>query len=411
MAHYLYQNSTINVFPQEAINIKTELEPAIYEVQASMAGYYLERISNKFSIPEKIYGDIDTFAKRIITTFASRSKQHLNTGVLFSGVKGSGKTLQAKAIANMLVKHIPVLIVNSSFGPNGLSSFLSTIDTKCCVIFDEFEKNYSSNTEDDADKTAVQNGFLTMLDGTVDSSKLFIFTCNDLTKINDYLLNRPGRIFYHFKFDSLSEDTLTMYAKENLANQDYVDDLHIIKARLNDYFTFDIMQSVIEESNRFNEAPSKFVQFMNLRSESKECKYTIDVSTSRPNIQIIKQPTEITWVDFNDMDSHNHVTIWLGMQDFADFKYQHINNESKIYDCTLYTAADLKKIDEEKKHYNDSAYSDLINTGYPCFAKVAIRIYHNDLHYYKKHLVADIDGFRLSFIPFKYTSFNNSFAF
>ena len=114
MAHYLYQNSDVNVFPQDAINIKTELEPAIYEVNASMAGYYLTRISDNFKMPTKIYGDVNTFANRIISTYTDRCFRHLNTGVLFSGIKGSGKTLQAKTIANNLVKTMPVIMVNPS---------------------------------------------------------------------------------------------------------------------------------------------------------------------------------------------------------------------------------------------------------------------------------------------------------
>lgn len=411
MAHYLYQNSDVNVFPQDAINIKTVLEPAIYEINASLAGYYLTRISDTFKVPDKIYGDVDTYAKRIITTFASRCSKHLNTGVLFSGVKGSGKTLQAKTIANSLVKHMPVIMVNNGFSPSGLSSFLNSIDTRCCVIFDEFEKNYSTNSEDDSDNTAVQNGFLTMLDGTAESNKLFIFTCNDLSKINEYLLNRPGRIFYHFKFDSLSEETLKMYAEEKLHNIEFIDDLQIIKARLDDNFTFDIMQSIIEESNRFNEAPSKFIKYMNLKSDNAERKYSVTVETNREGIAIIRQPTELPWINFADMDDSHRIRLWIGMQDVSDFKYKHTMDDTRIDECELYTAQQLIQKNEEIKFQNNALYDDLLKTGYPQFARLVIRIDHNDLHYNKKNLMVECDGFNIMYSLYKYNVFDNAYAF
>lgn len=411
MAHYLYQNSDVNVFPQDAINIKTELEPAIYEVHASMAGYYLTRISDNFKMPAKIYGDVNTFANRIISTYTDRCSKRLNTGVLFSGIKGSGKTLQAKTIANSLVNTMPVIMVNTGFNPSSLSGFLNSIDTECCVIFDEFEKNYSSNNEDDKDTTAVQNGFLTMLDGTADSNKLFIFTCNDLNKVNDYLLNRPGRIFYHFKFDALSEDTLVAYANEKLNNASYIDDLQIIKTRLDDAFTFDIMQSIIEESNRFNEAPSKFIKYMNLKSGVSERKYSMTAHINNSNVVIVRQSDEHVWIDFDDMRDYHHLTVWLGMSDFGDFKYTHKNEGTRIYNCTLYTAEDLKRKDEETKFHNNTLYSDMINTGYPCFAKVTFNIKHHDLKYRNKNLMVECDMFDIVYTPYKYNTFISPFAF
>ena len=411
MAHYLYQNSDVNVFPQDAINIKTELEPAIYEVNASMAGYYLTRISDNFKMPAKIYGDVNTFANRIISTYTDRCSRHLNTGVLFSGIKGSGKTLQAKTIANNLVKNMPIIMVNTGFGPSSLSGFLNSIDTECCVIFDEFEKNYSTNNEEDKDSTAVQNGFLTMLDGTADSNKLFIFTCNDLSKVNDYLLNRPGRIFYHFKFDALSEDTLIAYANEKLNNTDYIDDLQIIKTRLDDAFTFDIMQSIIEESNRFNEAPSKFIKYMNLKSDTSERKYTANVHTNNPNIAVLRQPTEMPWINFDDMNDYHIINMWIGMTDFNHFKYTRKNEGTRIHNYDRFTVEDLKKKNKDMNFNIDTLYGDLINSGYPYFVQVSFYVRHNDLKYRNKNLTVECDMFDITYTPYKYNTFASPFAF
>ena len=410
MAHYLYQNNDVNVFPQDAINIKTKLEPAIYSVNVSMAGYYLTRTSDAFTMPEKVYGDMLTHAKRIIETFVDRSKKNLNTGALLSGIKGSGKTLQVKTIANMLVKHMPVLMVNHSFSPNGLSEFLNTIDARCCVIFDEFEKNFSSNDSEDADRTAVQNGFLTMLDGTSTSTKLFLFTCNDLDKINTYLLNRPGRIFYHFKFEALSDDTLTMYAEDRLNNKTFIEDLQMVKARLEDSFTFDIMQSIVEESNRYNEAPSKFLRYMNLRGEHGERRYNMRVESLRNDVDVLIQTNDSVWIDMTSLDDVHDLSIWVGVKDRNSFKYCKNTNFTMNYisGCAF---SDINELRERATNSTDAIYDAMLRSGYTCFAKVYIRVNEHNIHLEGKHFTTECDGFKITYEPIRYTKTYSPFAF
>ena len=39
---------------------------------------------------------------------------------------------------------------------------------------------------------------LSLFDGLDNGKKLFVITCNEVERLNAYLLNRPGRFHYHF---------------------------------------------------------------------------------------------------------------------------------------------------------------------------------------------------------------------
>jgi hypothetical protein len=171
------------------------------------------------------------------------------------------------------------------------------------------------------------------------------------------------------------------------------------------------MQSIIEESNRFSEAPSKFIKYMNLKSDASERKYNMTIHNNNSNITVLKQPNESVWINFEDMNDYHHIHVWIGMSDFSDFKYVHKNEGTRIFDCTLYTAEQLKQKDEDTKFRNNSLYDDVINTGHPCYANLTLHVRHNDLKYRNKNLVAECDMFDITYTPYKYTSFVSPFAF
>jgi hypothetical protein len=43
---------------------------------------------------------------------------------------------------------------------------------------------------------------------------MFIITCNSLRKLNDYLVNRPGRFHYHFRFDYPDSKAIREYLSD-----------------------------------------------------------------------------------------------------------------------------------------------------------------------------------------------------
>jgi hypothetical protein len=191
-------------------------------------------------------------ADRILYTFRQRDK---NTGVLLVGEKGSGKTLLSKQIA--CSSGMPTIIINEKFTGDEFNSFLASITQQCVVLFDEFEKIY--------DKEA-QEKVLTLLDGTYQSRKLFLITSNDKWGLDTNLRNRPGRIYYHIEFSGLEESFIREYCADNLVNVSKTEDIVRVSSMF-DQFNFDMLASVVEEVNRYDEDPMELITILNVKPE------------------------------------------------------------------------------------------------------------------------------------------------
>lgn len=148
-----------------------------------------------FKIPENIVGQ-DKHLTRVINTYNRLGKQ---MGVLLSGIGGAGKTVLAKRIAMECVNkgNMSVVIVNNKT-VEYLPMMMDMLNDDVVILLDEFEKMF--------DKVEKQNYLLTLLDGVANHKHLFLFTCNDANKINPYMLHRPSRIRYHFRFDRVPKE-------------------------------------------------------------------------------------------------------------------------------------------------------------------------------------------------------------
>lgn len=253
MSNYIIEGNKVSVMSEGAIDISKTLPAGVYQIQfGAMTGFSLSK-TNNFNIEEKLYGEFVENSKTIITTFLERSK---STGVLFSGIKGSGKTLQTKHISQKLNElNIPTILILGNYELDELSKYLNRIDQQCCIIFDEFEKYY----DDDE-----QNKLLSLLDGIYENKKLFLFTCNEIFHVNSFLLNRPGRIYYHFKFNGISREILNEYCEDNLLNSKYFDSINKIFSACSEKITFDVMKCIVEEVNRFNTDPLNLIKNLNI---------------------------------------------------------------------------------------------------------------------------------------------------
>ena len=218
-------------------------------------GFFL-RIAPSFELPTRLYGDVTDKAERILSTFEDRP--HKSTGVLLSGEKGSGKTLLAKKLSiEGLKRGYPTLIVNNSYTGDAFNTFLQSITQPCIILFDEFEKVYN---KDD------QQGLLTLFDGFFTTTKLLVLTTNNYVAINDHLQNRPGRLYYALEFSGLSRDFILEYGKENLKNKSNIGNLGVIASMVNP-ISFDILQAIVEECNRYDETPVKAMEMLNVKMQ------------------------------------------------------------------------------------------------------------------------------------------------
>lgn len=304
MSQYMIKGNRVEVVPDGALNIQKKLPPLTYFVKfeqtPSFQGFYLETGDN-FTEVEKIYGNLQQRTDRIIDTYLDRAKRNTNTGILLSGIKGSGKTMQAKMVSSQLrLKHkIPTIIVADAFDSALLSLYLKDIDDPALILFEEFEKLYKSFGEADRDIECgreshsrmslkdSQEGLLTLLDGVMNSNKLFIFTCNRTFEINDLLLNRPGRVWYHFKYAGIEDDIIESYCNENLPDETSIKQIKQISDYLDEGFTFDVMQAIVEESIRLKATPFEALCFLNIEPQPINSYYIFEVISEDGKFEIV----------------------------------------------------------------------------------------------------------------------------
>lgn len=279
MPHYLISGNTVRIIAEEAINVKTVLPLGTYTVEINpMSQELFLQKAQGFDKPTRVYGEAEKHSDRIIKTFESRAK---NTGVLLNGEKGSGKTFLAKYISwKLYTKGYSTILINAEYNTVALSQLIQTISEPCLIIFDEFEKVYSKNDMDD--EKDPQNGLLTLLDGLLVTKKLFIFTCNDEHKVSGMMQNRPGRIFYNIAFGGLSTETVEMYCKEKLTNDKHLKEILNMK-KLFGKFTFDMLQALVEEVNRYDENPLEVVKLMNIIPTIENQYYHVAVTSAIDN--------------------------------------------------------------------------------------------------------------------------------
>lgn len=186
------------------------LPPQTYVVRfADMHGFYLERHA-PLAVTEKIYGDHSRKVEKVLAAFARTDR---NLGVILSGRKGIGKSVFARMLGDRAVERgLPVLIIEK-YVP-GIAAYIESIDQEAMVLFDEFDKTFVKiGTDDD---TTPQTSLLSLFDGLASGKKLFVVTCNEIFLLSDYLVNRPGRFHYHFRFEYPGDTEIREYLQDKL---------------------------------------------------------------------------------------------------------------------------------------------------------------------------------------------------
>jgi SpoVK/Ycf46/Vps4 family AAA+-type ATPase len=199
-------------------------------------GFWLTKQSNLITNEDIIYGDQNKRADKILRSFNLADR---NFGVILSGKKGIGKSLLARLVAEKaIVKGLPVIIVDCAIP--GLSNFLSSIEQEAVIIFDEFEKVFAK--DDDGDP---QVELLSLFDGMNNGKKLFIITCNDVTQLNEFLINRPGRFHYHFEITCPSADEIRAYMRDKLGDDSKQEEIEkLVKLSQMADITYDCLRAV-----------------------------------------------------------------------------------------------------------------------------------------------------------------------
>lgn len=173
--------------------------------------------NGELNLPKKVYKSKEDiiFNKRVLTYFNNTSA--ITTGVMLAGVKGTGKSIEAKVLAQE--SGLPIIIIDNGYPSSRLVQFFKSFSTPVCVILDEVEK--TRNTEK----------LLDFLDGIEKTAKkLVLMTCNELNKVSEYMQDRCSRVRYLRKytvennFEFLPEIIKDLCIKDGGKVQKYIED-------------------------------------------------------------------------------------------------------------------------------------------------------------------------------------------
>lgn len=209
-----------------------------------MTGPYLVEAPN-LSVKEKAYGGYDTKVEKVMNRFGEFNR---SLGVILSGKKGIGKSFFTRMMADKAVKSgMPVIIVDSAFP--GLVQFIDSIEQEVMVLFDEFDKTFVNLDNDGDCDTSIQDSLLSMFDGISQGKKLFVITCNEIDRLSEYLVNRPGRFHFHFRFLYPSADEVAEYLHDKL-NEKYWDEIAaVVSFTQRTNLNYDCLRAIATELN------------------------------------------------------------------------------------------------------------------------------------------------------------------
>lgn len=238
--HIVESGKRYRIF-NNAITTYDQLPPKTYRVDYDPETRIFSLLeAHDFEIPEtKIYGQHLDKVKKVLN---SMDKMNRNLGVILSGDKGIGKSLFSKCLGlKARKKGIPVILVNEYH--EGIANFLEEIEQTVMILFDEYDKTF------DEKKHNCQSEMLSLFDGVSAGKKLFVITCNEIQSLSQYLINRPGRFHYHFRFLYPTADEIRDYMEDKLDKQYYDEIENVIAFSVRMNLNYDCLRSIAFELN------------------------------------------------------------------------------------------------------------------------------------------------------------------
>lgn len=219
------------------------------------------------SLPAKVHTtkSDDIFIKRVNTYFQKTSK--LSTGVMLSGIKGTGKTVMAKVIAKN--SNLPIIVVDEDYPTGRINDFFRKFETPVTIIFDEVDKHWDTEN------------LLGWLDGVqTNAKKLVLFTCNNEDRVNDYLKDRCSRVRYirHFEANDNARFLREILRDKGIA-EDNIENTYTFIVNNFGLLSIDNILSFIDEKLLFPELSNEEI-FNDMNISSKRGKKNIVEETS-----------------------------------------------------------------------------------------------------------------------------------
>ena len=293
-----------------------QLPPQAYLVNFSkMSGFYLSTFDD-IVINEKVYGVHLDKCQKVLKSFEIFER---NLGIILSGAKGIGKSLFAKLLSEQAIKAgYPLLIVNCYIP--GIADYITSIQQEVVVLFDEFDKTFYSSKDRDS-MNDPQSEMLTLFDGLSQGKKMFIVTCNELNNLNNYLVNRPGRFHYHFRFEYPTNDEITEYLQDKIPEAAYGEINKVIQFAQKVDLNYDCLRAIAFEltlGSKFEEA----IKDLNILNLSQDW-YTVtiffnDGTKSRKELRLdLFDDNEIRY-EFQDSDRYDFYAAFNPCDSYFD---------------------------------------------------------------------------------------------
>lgn len=226
-----------------------KLENVIYKVSVDMFERpFLSKVADNFTFDYKLYGLESDFINRVLKTY--NATDNGNLGILLNGLKGTGKTVSSKQIANQLNQPIIIVGENKPQYP----SFLNGIPQNITIFIDEYEKTFGN-----------ASNMLTIMDGASNSEyrRVFLLTTNEL-RVESNMIQRPGRVRYLKTFDHLKPVVIKEIVDDILIHKQFTNDCIQFISSL-ETITVDIVKAVLNEVNIHEEAPTAFETIFNVK--------------------------------------------------------------------------------------------------------------------------------------------------
>lgn len=279
----------------------------------------LEKIDDTFRFDFKIYDlECEEIISKVIKTWTSDlfRESNKNLGVIFNGLKGTGKTIAAKLLCNRI--GLPVIVVSKPV--DGMLEFIQSLHFEGIILIDEAEKTFDEE----------RDILLKMIDGVYnDMRKLYVLTTNKLS-IDENLLGRPGRIRYIKEFSNLSVKAVNDVIDDNLNDISLKDDVLKVVDSL-EISTIDILKAIIDECNIMGSVPSDST--LNIP----KAKYKIQI-ISFDNLEL-KFHRELQDYIINHLATDESVINWLQKVIGTDGKGKKFKKNldliEEMYDCRV----------------------------------------------------------------------------
>lgn len=316
----MWAQSSNNFFYKKNTTEIEKLPKAVYTVKEDQfIGVFLDKTYDHFNLPEKIYDLDKSFIETVVKTYNNPVLKNSNLGVLLWGVKGSGKTVTSKVIAETL--NLPVLLIN--YLSPGIIDLLQKMEDEVVLLFDEYDKNFYNK-----DDKQTSNNILSIMDGFTISKKLFILTANDLRKINDFLLGRPNRIRYVKEYDDLSLPVINMII-DDLLDKELISLKNELIKKLKglENVTLDIVKEMINEVNYHKNI--ECLEFFNVIEEELQEYYDVYYKKDEndENVELVSK--SLYWDEDNFYKGRRFNIGKTKVVTFESFEYFDIDENDK----------------------------------------------------------------------------------